>query len=137
MQTYMDGFFMAEYQHFYVANESDGYRLKVGGYSNKSTAPNSMMDNNGNTFTAPYDEDTPRNHVTQNCATSWASSWWFNSHDPKSLKTTACSAIYPTSKVGTLDMIIKRYMFWNGLVGSIWKDPQQPLKYLSFMIKQT
>jgi len=46
----------AEYKTFYVHDENSGFRLSIGGYEDKSTAANSMMENDALRFST-YDRD--------------------------------------------------------------------------------
>ncbi|XP_051548872.1 uncharacterized protein LOC127437759 [Myxocyprinus asiaticus] len=69
----------AHYNHFYVANESQQYRLSIGGYS--GTAGNAMQ------FSKEYNHDqklfsTPDRDNDQypsgNCGAYYSSGWWFD-----------------------------------------------------------
>lgn len=73
----------AHYDHFYIENEENGYRLHISGYS--GTAGDSMgnegkVDNftaDGMMFTT-HDEDHDTSHEI-NCAKYWKiGGWWFN-----------------------------------------------------------
>uniref|UniRef100_A0A9J7YFH9 Fibrinogen-like 2b n=2 Tax=Cyprinus carpio carpio TaxID=630221 RepID=A0A9J7YFH9_CYPCA len=69
----------AHYDHFYVANESQQYRLSIGGYS--GTAGNAMQFNkkynhDQKLFTTP-DRDNDQ-YPSGNCGAYYSSGWWFD-----------------------------------------------------------
>lgn len=69
----------AHYDHFYVANESQQYRLSIGGYS--GTAGNAMQfsknyNHDQKLFTTP-DRDNDR-YPSGNCGAYYSSGWWFD-----------------------------------------------------------
>ncbi|XP_039513752.1 uncharacterized protein fgl2b [Pimephales promelas] len=70
----------AHYEHFHVANESQQYRLSIGGYS--GTAGNAMQFSNKfnhdqKLFTTP-DRDNDQ-YPSGNCGAYYSSGWWFDS----------------------------------------------------------
>uniref|UniRef100_A0A671QX72 Uncharacterized LOC107696253 n=1 Tax=Sinocyclocheilus anshuiensis TaxID=1608454 RepID=A0A671QX72_9TELE len=69
----------AHYDHFYVANESQQYRLSIGGYS--GTAGNAMQfskkyNHDQKLFTTP-DRDNDQ-YPSGNCGAYYSSGWWFD-----------------------------------------------------------
>ncbi|XP_017545826.1 uncharacterized protein fgl2b [Pygocentrus nattereri] len=69
----------AQYNRFHVANESQHYRLTIGGYS--GTAGNALQFNknfnhNQKNFTTP-DRDNDR-YPSGNCGAYYSSGWWFD-----------------------------------------------------------
>ncbi|XP_052453738.1 uncharacterized protein fgl2b [Carassius gibelio] len=69
----------AHYDHFYVANESQQYRLSIGGYS--GTAGNAMQfskkyNHDQKLFTTP-DRDNDH-YPSGNCGAYYSSGWWFD-----------------------------------------------------------
>ncbi|XP_067236425.1 uncharacterized protein fgl2b [Chanodichthys erythropterus] len=69
----------AHYDHFYVANESQQYRLSISGYS--GTAGNAMQFNkkynhDQKLFTTP-DRDNDQ-YPSGNCGAYYSSGWWFD-----------------------------------------------------------
>ncbi|KAL0155053.1 hypothetical protein M9458_049316, partial [Cirrhinus mrigala] len=69
----------AHYDHFHVANESQQYRLSIGGYS--GTAGNAMQfsktyNHDQQLFTTP-DRDNDR-YPSGNCGAYYSSGWWFD-----------------------------------------------------------
>ncbi|XP_077066997.1 uncharacterized protein fgl2b [Siphateles boraxobius] len=69
----------AHYDHFHVANESQQYRLSIGGYS--GTAGNAMRFSNKynhdqKLFTTP-DRDNDQ-YPSGNCGAYYSSGWWFD-----------------------------------------------------------
>ncbi|XP_076352185.1 uncharacterized protein LOC143247680 [Tachypleus tridentatus] len=63
----------AEYDVFYVANETDNYRLLIGGYHGNAT------DAMGNHNTMPFStKDRDNDASTTHCAVYYSSGWWYN-----------------------------------------------------------
>ncbi|CAH1798462.1 unnamed protein product, partial [Owenia fusiformis] len=63
----------AEYSVFSIADKTDKYRLKIGGYS--GTAGDSMARHNGHRFST-YDQDNDID--IQNCASLYKGGWWYD-----------------------------------------------------------
>eukprot|EP00794_Sanderia_malayensis_P017986 gene17986-19783_t len=82
----------AYYSTFEIGRESDGYRLKIGGYS--GNAGNSLANENDMKFSTS-DRDNDKNG-NGNCAVNYKSGWWFNSCFHSNLNNP-----YPTSPTGT------------------------------------
>ncbi|CAH1799980.1 unnamed protein product [Owenia fusiformis] len=61
----------AEYSTFNLADESDKYRINIGGYS--GTAGDAMASQNGQRFTT-YDQDN--DPYGSNCAVTFKGAWW-------------------------------------------------------------
>ncbi|CAH1776957.1 unnamed protein product [Owenia fusiformis] len=62
----------AEYSTFNIADESDKYRINIGGYS--GTAGDAMTHQNGYQFTT-YDQDN--DVYGSNCAVLYKGAWWY------------------------------------------------------------
>jgi hypothetical protein len=65
----------AEYSTFSIKDESDKYRLSVGGYG--GSCGDSMSYHNNNQFTTK-DNDNDQNS-DRNCAVYYSGAWWYNS----------------------------------------------------------
>jgi hypothetical protein len=63
----------AEYSYFFVANESDGYRLSASGYH--GDAGDALDYQNGMQFSA---KDSDRDSSSTDCAASYEGGWWFS-----------------------------------------------------------
>ena len=63
----------AMYDTFHISNESDGYRLNIGGYT--GDAGDSMVPHNGQMFST-LDRDNDR--TGGSCATDNIGAWWYN-----------------------------------------------------------
>jgi ficolin len=64
----------AEYEHFMVASEEEGYRLGVGEY--RGNAGDSLGYHNGMKFsTVDKEQDASKDH---HCAKDWDGAWWYN-----------------------------------------------------------
>ena len=93
----------AEYSIFENLSESEGYKLKVGGFS--GDAENSLSYHNGRMFsTKDHDQDLS----TKSCAVSFNGAWWYNMCHNSNL-----NGLYPVS--GQVD---PKYMSWLSLANS-------------------
>ena len=88
----------AEYEGFAVSG--DNFRLRIGPYSSKSTAEDSLTTHNWMMFSTK-DKDNDRWH--SNCATSYKGAWWYRDCLVSNL-----NGIYYNSKVIQYDGIIWR-----------------------------
>eukprot|EP00794_Sanderia_malayensis_P017984 gene17984-19781_t len=98
----------AYYSTFEIGSESDGYRLKIDGYS--GNAGNSLANENNMKFTTP-DRDNDKNG-NNNCAVTYKSGWWF-----KDCFRTNLNNPYPTSPTGTGN---PWYMSWPVFISVLW-----------------
>ena len=93
----------AEYSTFEILSESDGYKLKVGGFS--GDAGDSLSYHNGLMFsTKDHDQDL----AGKNCAEYYSGAWWYNLCHHSNL-----NGLYPVA--GQVD---PKYMSWFSLAGS-------------------
>ncbi|XP_060576825.1 angiopoietin-related protein 1-like, partial [Ruditapes philippinarum] len=75
----------AEYSTFSIKDESDKYRLLVGGYS--GSCGNSLLYHNNNQFTT---KDSDNDQYSGNCAVLFSGAWWYNNCDHSNL-----NGLYP------------------------------------------
>eukprot|EP00794_Sanderia_malayensis_P017985 gene17985-19782_t len=85
---------------FEIGSESDGYRLKIGGYS--GNAGDSLIYHNDMAFTTP---DHDNDESVANCAVKYKSGWWF-----KVCFLSNLNNLYPTSLTGTNTT---KYISWK------------------------
>ncbi len=104
-----DKVFFAQYSLFEVGNETDGYRIRVGGYS--GTAKDSLNFHNLMKFTT-HDRDNDGSRE-QNCATTYKGGWWYNSCFWSNL-----NAWYPTEPMPA-SAVLQRFMTWYALKESM------------------
>jgi len=139
LESYMDGFWWAEYRFFHVGRESEKYRMTVQDFNFKSTAPDQLYYNNGKDFITKDRDNT--NRENPGCATFWQGAFWYKRYNRSEYAGTderLCSKVYPTVKFGVLGIpreINIKYVSWYNATGKIWKDPQQQLKSLTLMMK--
>ena len=93
----------AEYSIFEILSESDGYKLKVGGFS--GDAGDSLSNHNGLMFST---KDRDQDHSAFNCAVRFNGAWWYNSCHRSNL-----NALYPVA--GQVD---NKYMSWYSFASS-------------------
>ena len=86
----------AIYDTFRISNESDGYRLTIGGYH--GDAGDSLGRHNGEMFSTP-DQDND-SYTTVHCAIRYKGAWWyFNCHESNLNGLYLNEAIYNTSGI--------------------------------------
>lgn len=64
----------AKYQHFYIADETDKYRLNLGAYS--GNAQDSLTDYHNNQKFSAKDNDNDKD--SGNCAEKYKGAWWYS-----------------------------------------------------------
>ena len=94
----------AEYSVFEIQSESDGYKLKVGGFS--GDAGDALAYHNGRMFsTKDRDQDLSS---SKNCAVSVTGAWWYNECSLSNL-----NGLYPVT-----GQLHNKYMTWYDLAMS-------------------
>ncbi|RUS85474.1 hypothetical protein EGW08_006750 [Elysia chlorotica] len=78
--TYKNKTSFAHYGNFFVAGESDKYKLTVGSY--RGTAGDSLAYHNGRLFSTP---DRDNDAWDKNCAATHGGGWWFGACDHSDL----------------------------------------------------
>ena len=108
----------AEYSIFEILSESEGYKLKVGGFS--GDAGDSLLSHNGRMFST---KDRDQDRSAGNCAVDFTGAWWYNACFNSNL-----NALYPVD-----GRKVERYMSWFRLYsyngGIIFSEMK--LRYLS------
>lgn len=69
--------FFVHYDDFYVGNGNTLYTLRVGGYRNESTLPDSLSFSSGSKFVA-WDTDNKPTSSGNNCTAIYRDAWWHN-----------------------------------------------------------
>ena len=98
----------AEYSTFEISDETNGYSIKVSGYT--GDAGDSLIYHNNMKFTT---KDRDQDLLTENCAVLREGAWWY-----KSCLQSNLNGIFP----GTTFISSSNYMCWthlNGLRGDI------------------
>ena len=93
----------AEYSIFEILSESEGYKLKVGGFS--GDAGDSLSYHNGRLFST---KDRDHDLDGKNCAAHYSGAWWYNKCHHSNL-----NGLYPVD--GQVD---PKYMTWKSLANS-------------------
>ena len=117
----------AEYLHFAVGPESQGFPLEISGYQHDSTAGDSLTDSscsewlpNGVSFSTPDMDNDMRPDNKISCAMVAKSGWWFrNCHSANP------TGVYRTQMKPSWSNIFWYSSFFNNM----------PLKYIEFKIK--
>ena len=70
--------FFAHYSQFSVTSKKSGYRLRVGGYQETSTLPDSLSHSNGFNFSISYTNDDVEDQYRyySSCNVIFADNWW-------------------------------------------------------------
>lgn len=105
----------SRYSSFSVGNENDGYRLRISGISDDSTAGDSMRIHNNQKFSTPdRDQDS---HGSRHCAKKHKGGWWYKNCHNANLN----GRYYedgPNNNVASLD----------GVSWTTWLGPRYSLK---------
>jgi len=106
--------YFARYSDFDIGGKSSQYRLKVGGYDNASTLPDSLSHSSGFAFLpegeiVPTREEVIRQYGSQHCSIHFNGGWWYGSKGNES-----CS----------------RVSFFADVERNVLKSPLVPDKYV-------